>query len=127
MRAPGGTRSAEASLSRTGDALMIKAATSLRTRKTQVSRTSGALVAVRRRRQSAHPEPLDAPRIGVEHFKLEAVRMRDDLAALRHASGQSENEPAQRIDRFLFAFLPQTGAVLFFEGVDRDARIGDDA
>src|SRR5437763_291923 len=86
-----------------------------------------ALAAICCGRQPAHPQPLDASRIGVEHLKLDPVGMSDDLAALRHAPRQRENQPAQRIDRLLVAGRTQAGAMLLLDRIDRDARIGDDA
>ena len=80
-----------------------------------------------RGRQAAHAQPLDAPRIGVEHLEFDAVGMGDDLAAFRHPAGQHEDEAAQRVDRLLVAGRAQARAVLFLERLDRQARIGDDA
>src|SRR5436190_9769042 len=92
----------------------------------ELSRTGEALAAVSRP-QAAHPQPLDSPGIGVQYLELDAVGMGDHLAALRHSAGQREDEPAQRIDRLLLPGGAQPGAMLLFERLNRDPRIGDDA
>src|SRR5580704_207109 len=103
MRAPGGTRSSV--VSGTGETLAL---------------ASGD-------RQAANPEPLDAPRIGVEHLEFEAAGMRDHLAAPWHPPGEGKDEATQRVHLVAVAVMAQPRAVLLIECLDRQARVGDDA
>src|SRR4051794_36493948 len=52
----------------------------------------------RRRARRPHAQAPDAPRIDVEDFELDARRMTHDLAALRDAAEQGEDQAAHRID-----------------------------
>src|SRR5207244_5067755 len=44
------------------------------------------------------PQPLDPPRIGIEHLDLEIARTRDDFAAHRQAADLRHQVAAQRLD-----------------------------
>src|SRR5258708_4669672 len=77
--------------------------------------------------QSAHPQPLDATGISLQHLELNAVGVGGHLAAFRHAAREAEYEPAQGGNVVLVAFGTQPGATPFLEGFDRHAAIGTDS
>src|SRR5258707_13576124 len=88
-------------------------------RNAEISGTGDALAVAAGKRQAAHPQPLDAARVGVEHLEFEPPGVQDHLAAPRDPSSKREDQPAQRIDVLVVAVMAQRGAVVLLEGLDR--------
>src|SRR5262245_13908342 len=72
----------------------------------------------RRRRRRPHTQAPDAPGIDVEHFELDTRWMAHDLAALRDAAEQREDQAADRIDLAPLVFRQHVADLLLqqFDG-----------
>jgi hypothetical protein len=44
------------------------------------------------------PDPLEPPRIGIEHLEFKAVGALDQFATRRHPARDTDDQPAKRVD-----------------------------
>jgi hypothetical protein len=70
------------------------------------------------------PDPLDAPRIGIEDVKDVARRVPHLLAHVRYAVRHGDDEAAERVDLVALIFGQELAAELLLEVVEIDPGVG---